>query len=171
MFRLKPTTITITASEMTDTERRSRYRKHLATRRYRTATALRNEETSLEHALNTGTQTPNTDSTSRQRIRSSSSQDALPREEELTSPASLAGNNIDGEADAVHLPVHLRLANIINHAVQQGDDDGRTVQQLLATVVSRPLGWDASFFAPTSACCGLQRDQDPMSPRQMSTAS
>ncbi|KAM0413551.1 hypothetical protein ACHAPD_008653 [Fusarium lateritium] len=163
MFRLKPTTIIITAPEITDAERRSRYRKHLATRRYRTVTALGNEETSLEPAMNTRIQTPDTDSTSRQRIRNSLTQDALPREEELASPVSLAGNDIDGEADAVRLPVRSRLANMINHAIQQGDDDGRTVQQLPATVVSRPLGWDVSFFAPTSARCDLQRDQDAMS--------
>ncbi|CEI70004.1 unnamed protein product [Fusarium venenatum] len=136
MFRLKPTTIIITAPEITDAERRSRYRKHLATRRYRTVTALGNEETSLEPAMNTRIQTPDTDSTSRQRIRNSLTQDALPREEELASPVSLAGNDIDGEADAVRLPVRSRLANMINHAIQQGDDDGRTVQQLPATVDS-----------------------------------
>ncbi|KAL6914341.1 hypothetical protein FSST1_012101 [Fusarium sambucinum] len=139
MFRLKPTAITITASEITDAERRSRYRKHLATRRHRTVTALGNEETSLEHAMNTRIQTPDTDSTSRQRIRNSLTQDALPREEELASPAPLAGNDIDGEADAVRLPVRSRLANMINHAIPQGDDDGRTVQQLLATVLGVPM--------------------------------
>ncbi|GKU02903.1 hypothetical protein FLAG1_05104 [Fusarium langsethiae] len=140
MYRLKPTTIMITASEVTEAERHSRYRKHLADRKRigtgcRAVTALENEETSLEHAMNTRIQTPDTDSTSRQRTRSSPSSDALSREEEPTPAASLARNGIDGEAGAVRLSVRSRLVNMINDAIEQDDDDGRTVQQLLATAL------------------------------------
>ncbi|EKJ78489.1 hypothetical protein FPSE_01298 [Fusarium pseudograminearum CS3096] len=142
MIRLQPTTITITASEMTDAERHSRYRKHLANRectiRTHWSTALEHEETTLEHAMNTRIQTPDTDPTNRQRIRSSSSPDVLAREEESTYSTSSAGNGIDREVGAVRLPIRTRLANVIDDTIHQDDDEGRTVQQLLTTVPGVP---------------------------------
>ncbi|KAM0301092.1 hypothetical protein ACHAPM_006393 [Fusarium culmorum] len=138
MIRLQPTTITLSASEMTDAERHSRYRKHLANRecttRTRWSTALENEETTLEHAMNTRIQTPDTDPSNRQRIRSSSSPDVLAREEEFTYSTSSAGNGIDREVGAVRLPIRTRFFNVINDTIHQDDDEGRTVQQLLTTV-------------------------------------
>ncbi|CAF3572922.1 unnamed protein product [Fusarium graminearum] len=140
MIRLQPTTITLTASEMTDAERHSRYRKHLANRecttRTRWSTALENEETTLEHAMNTRIQTPDTDPSNRQRIRSSPSPDVLAREEDFTYSTSSAGNGIDREVGAVRLPIRTRFANVINDTIHQDDNEGRTVQQLLTTVDS-----------------------------------
>ncbi|KAF5235189.1 hypothetical protein FAUST_7242 [Fusarium austroamericanum] len=140
MIRLQPTTITLTASEMTDAERHSRYRKHLANRecttRTRWSTALENEETTLEHVMNTRIQTPDTDPSNRQRIRSSSSPDVLAREEDFTYSTSSAGNGIDREVGAVRLPIRTRFANVINDTIHQDDNEGRTVQQLLTTVDS-----------------------------------
>lgn len=164
MIRLQPTTITLTASEMTDAERHSRYRKHLANRecttRTRWSTALENEETTLEHAMNTRIQTPDTDPSNRQRIRSSPSPDVLAREEDFTYSTSSAGNGIDREVGAVRLPIRTRFANVINDTIHQDDNEGRTVQQLLTTVVSRPLGWNVPLFAVTSIRYILQQDQD-----------
>ncbi|KAK6699796.1 hypothetical protein SNK03_012538 [Fusarium graminearum] len=142
MIRLQPTTITLTASEMTDAERHSRYRKHLANRecttRTRWSTALENEETTLEHAMNTRIQTPDTDPSNRQRIRSSPSPDVLAREEDFTYSTSSAGNGIDREVGAVRLPIRTRFANVINDTIHQDDNEGRTVQQLLTTVPGVP---------------------------------
>ncbi|SCB64934.1 unnamed protein product [Fusarium graminearum] len=125
---------------MTDAERHSRYRKHLANRecttRTRWSTALENEETTLEHAMNTRIQTPDTDPSNRQRIRSSPSPDVLAREEDFTYSTSSAGNGIDREVGAVRLPIRTRFANVINDTIHQDDNEGRTVQQLLTTVDS-----------------------------------
>jgi hypothetical protein len=88
--------------------------------------------------MNTCIQTPDIDSTSRQRTHSSSSPDLLAEEEERSSLISSAGNSIDREADAVPLPIRTRLVNRINDVIRQDEDEGRAAQQLLATDVSRP---------------------------------
>ncbi|CAF3480857.1 unnamed protein product [Fusarium graminearum] len=156
MIRLQPTTITLTASEMTDAERHSRYRKHLANRecttRTRWSTALENEETTLEHAMNTRIQTPDTDPSNRQRIRSSPSPDVLAREEDFTYSTSSAGNGIDREVGAVRLPIRTRFANVINDTIHQDDNEGRTVQQLLTTVTQmseQQADWQSKPGVPT----------------------
>ncbi|RGP63436.1 hypothetical protein FLONG3_9883 [Fusarium longipes] len=147
MYRLKPTTITITASEMTDTEHRSQYRTkliaHQKRKRHSIVTALGKKEAALGHTMNTRAQTPDIDPTEIRQTRSSSSPDVLEREEEPTSLISLAGNSIPEETDAIRLPIRTRLADRINDTIMREEDEARTAQQLLTTVaVGRPLHWN-----------------------------
>lgn len=141
MIRLKPTTITITAPEMSDAEQRSRYRKYLVgnqqrrSRRRIIVTTLEKEEATVEHVQDARIQTPDVDSTARQEMRSSSSPDPSAREE-MVSPVSSPDTSIRQEANATSLPVRTRLSNIVHNVIEQDDGEDSPARQLVATIVS-----------------------------------
>ncbi|KAF4342587.1 hypothetical protein FBEOM_3505 [Fusarium beomiforme] len=93
MLRLQPTTIKIATRDLSDAERRSRYRKHLANRQK--ATSRRNDliqhdrDTVLENALHTRIVTPTTDSSNGQDTPGSPEQNETGGEEELEAPVPL----------------------------------------------------------------------------------
>ncbi|KAF9775017.1 hypothetical protein IL306_006914, partial [Fusarium sp. DS 682] len=91
MLRLQPTTIKIATRDLSDAERRSRYRKHLANRQKATSRrdglTQHDQEAVLEDALNTRMVTPTTDSSTGQDPPGSPEQNETEGEEELGSPA------------------------------------------------------------------------------------
>ncbi|KAJ4269741.1 hypothetical protein NW762_001409 [Fusarium torreyae] len=103
MFRLQPTTITITTPELNDAERRSRYRTHLinrqrSSRRYACLTPSEQIVT-LQDALNTRVVTPSTHSSSGPNTPHSTEQDELEDEEEPLSPEPLPDHEADTSSE------------------------------------------------------------------------
>ncbi|KAH7142969.1 hypothetical protein DER46DRAFT_100838 [Fusarium sp. MPI-SDFR-AT-0072] len=90
MLRLQPTTIKIATRDISDAERRSRYRKHLLSRqkanKRRDDLIQHDQETVLEDALNTRIVTPTTDSSIGQDTPGSDGRNESDGEEELGSP-------------------------------------------------------------------------------------
>ncbi|PCD31024.1 hypothetical protein AU210_010690 [Fusarium oxysporum f. sp. radicis-cucumerinum] len=89
MLRLQPTTIKIATRDISDAERRSRYRKHLLSRqkanKRRDDLTQLDQGTVLEDALNTRIVTPTTDSSIGQDTPGSDGRNELDGEEELGS--------------------------------------------------------------------------------------
>ncbi|KAM0549093.1 hypothetical protein ACHAPJ_009548 [Fusarium lateritium] len=103
MFRLQPTTITITTPELNDAERRSRYRTHLTNRqrssgRYVCLTPSEQIVT-LEDALDTRVVTPSTHSNSGPDTPHPTEQDELEDEEESFSPEPLSDHEVDTSSE------------------------------------------------------------------------
>ncbi|KAJ4135808.1 hypothetical protein NW765_009788 [Fusarium oxysporum] len=90
MLRLQPTTIKIATRDISDAERRSRYRKHLLSRqkanKRRDDLTQLDQGTVLEDALNTRIVTPTTDSSIGQDTPGSDGRNESDGEEELGSP-------------------------------------------------------------------------------------
>jgi hypothetical protein len=110
MLRLQPTTIKIATRDISDAERRSRYRKHLLSRqkanRVRDDLTQHDQETALQDALNTRIVTPTTDSSTGQETPGSADRNELDGEEELGSPLPpLDYGTISSEEDTLYLDV------------------------------------------------------------------
>ncbi|KAF4955137.1 hypothetical protein FGADI_4719 [Fusarium gaditjirri] len=92
MLRLQPTIIKIATRDISDAERRGRYRKHLLSRqkanKRRDDVTQRDQETVLEDALNTRIVTPTTDHRIGQDAPGSDGRNESDGEEELGSPVT-----------------------------------------------------------------------------------
>ncbi|KAF4961604.1 hypothetical protein FSARC_10133 [Fusarium sarcochroum] len=103
MFRLQPTSITITAPELNDAERRSRYRTHLINRqranRRHVCLTPSEQEIALQDAFNTRVVTPSTHSIPGPDAPPSTNQDEIEDEEESTSPEPSSDHEVDTSSE------------------------------------------------------------------------
>ncbi|KAG5798248.1 hypothetical protein H9Q69_002721 [Fusarium xylarioides] len=121
MLRLQPTTIKIATRDVSDAERRSRYRKHLLRRqkfgKRRDDLIEPHQEAVLEDALNTRIVTPTTDSSIGQDTSGSDGRNESDGEEELESSAPLLGYGTISSEETTYVDVD----HSINRLHQQPD--------------------------------------------------
>ncbi|KAF4457840.1 hypothetical protein F53441_315 [Fusarium austroafricanum] len=130
MFRLQPTIITITSQELSDSERRSRYRIHLVNRQKAIKeghhpTQL-DQEALIEHDLNTRIATPTTDSTAGQDTRPSPDENETGDEGETDPPAS----SLDYNTSNFHEPMlYVDVDGGTNHLPEQPEQYRHILRQ------------------------------------------
>ncbi|KAF5561378.1 hypothetical protein FPHYL_6217 [Fusarium phyllophilum] len=121
MLRLQPTTIKIATRDISDAERRSRYRKHLLRRqkfdKRRDDLIQHDQEAVLEDALNTRIVTPTTDSSIGQDTSVSDGRNESDGEEELGSSAPLLGYGTISSEETTYVDVD----HSINRLHEQSD--------------------------------------------------
>ncbi|KAM0256991.1 hypothetical protein ACHAPA_011945, partial [Fusarium lateritium] len=126
MFRLRPTTISITSRDLNDAERRSRYRKHLLNRRRTNRrgdhhTPSGQEATVFEDALKTRVATPITEPIAASGTRASPSQYATESEEDKDLPPLLLEDETDSSSNPI---LDLDADHESNHSIQESEHHG-----------------------------------------------